>query len=79
MTSALDLSSYTMPPELREALDKAKLHVMTPKERYEQMVSFIYGMQRLSEPGLSIEEIKAMLAKGGTVEPASNGDGGGSQ
>lgn len=58
-----------MDPELQALLDKAKGHVMTPKEQYEQMISFVYGMQKLSAPGLTHDEIKAMLELHGVYDP----------
>lgn len=68
-----------MTPELEELLELARHYKMTPKERYDQRVSFIYGMQKLSEPGYTVEQIKAALAEQGVLDPAlctdqNNGD-----
>ena len=58
-----------MDKELAEALERARTHVMTPKEAYEQKVSWIYGMQKLSTPGMTIEQIKEHLARQGVFDP----------
>lgn len=58
-----------MTPELQDLLDKARHRKMSPKEHYEQKVSFIWGMQKLSEPGFSVEQIKAALAEQGVLDP----------
>ena len=34
-----------MTPELKAALERCKNHVMTPEEKFEQRVSFVYGQQ----------------------------------
>lgn len=34
-----------MSPELEAAIERARHHVMSPRERFEQKVSFVYGMQ----------------------------------
>lgn len=39
-----------MSPELASALEKARNHVMTPAERFEQLVSFVYGQQDYDNP-----------------------------
>ncbi len=39
-----------MSQELRDALDRVKGHVMTPQEKFEQRVSFVYGQQDWSRP-----------------------------
>jgi len=62
-------SPFSSDPKLNELVEKARHHKMTPKEIYEQKVSWIYGMQDLDKPGMSIEEIKAHLAKQGIVDP----------
>lgn len=54
---------------LDDLIEKARHHKMSAKEVYEQRVSFIWGMQKLSEPGYTVEEIKAMLAERGYVDP----------
>jgi hypothetical protein len=33
-----------MSPELTALLERAKSHVMTPRERFEQRASFVWGM-----------------------------------
>lgn len=47
-------------PELDALLEKARNHVMTPAERREQRVSFIYGMQS-ADSKVTKEEIAARL------------------
>lgn len=36
--------------ELSAALERVKGHVMTPQEKFEQRVSFVYGQQDWSNP-----------------------------
>lgn len=68
---------FAMTPELREMLDKARDHVMTPKETYEQKISWIQGLSgKLSDPMPTREAVVARLAAMGIVdpEPSSCGD-----
>jgi hypothetical protein len=59
-----------MPQGLQELLEKAKLHVMTPKEKYEQRISWIQGMSgRLDDPMPSRESIVKMLEENGIYDP----------
>lgn len=61
-----------MTPELQAALDRARLHVMTPEETFEQRVSFVYG--GMSNDGtLTKDDIRAMLAKAQGTPPAPEG------
>ena len=39
-----------MSDELRAALDRVKDHAMSPQEKFEQRVSFVYGQQDWSSP-----------------------------
>jgi hypothetical protein len=39
-----------MSDKLRTALDRVKGHVMSPQEKFEQRVSFVYGQQDWSSP-----------------------------
>lgn len=39
-----------MSPELEAALARARKHVMTPEERFEQRVSFVFGQQDYDDP-----------------------------
>ena len=48
-------------PELLALLAKAATHVMSADERFEQRVSFIYGMQDFDAPGLSKEAVREWL------------------
>ena len=50
-------------PDLKlvELLEKAKSHVMTPEEVFEQRVSFIYGMQDFDGPEITKEQIRRVL------------------
>lgn len=45
-----DVQKCGMSQELRDALDRIKGHVMTPREKFEQRVSFVYGQQDWSSP-----------------------------
>ena len=57
-----------MSPELEAALERARNHVMSPRERFERKVSFVYGMQ--GRGGRSKEEIrKEMIAREGYPMP----------
>ena len=61
--------------ELLDLLAKAKLHVMTPKEIYEQKISWIRGMSgKLSEPMPSREDVVKALAAMGVVDPEPSPD-----
>lgn len=56
--------------ELLDLLAKAKLRVMTPKEIYEQKVSWLIGMTgKLADPPRSREEVVKALADLGIVDP----------
>ena len=64
-----------MPPGLTEALERAKLHVMTPKEKYEQRISWIQGMSgKLSDPMPSRESVVKALEAMGIVDPEPSPD-----
>lgn len=39
-----------MSPELVAALERAKNHKMSPEEKFEQRVSFVYGQQDYDSP-----------------------------
>lgn len=56
--------------KLNELLKAAANRVMTPKEQYEQRVSWIYGELGLSGREDTIDDVKASLAKLGIFEPA---------
>ena len=59
-----------MTVDLTEALEKARLHVMTPKEIYEQKISWIRGMSgKLNEPMPSRESVVKALEAMGVVDP----------
>lgn len=49
-------------------LEKARKHVMTAKESYEQRVSFIWGQMKPESP-VTREEIKQYLATVGIHDP----------
>lgn len=55
--------------ELVDLLAKAKLRIMTPKEAYDQKVSWIYGQLMECNPNVTVEEIKRHLAEMGVVDP----------
>lgn len=54
-----------MSPELEAAIERARHYKMSPRERFEQKVSFVYGMQDFDAPGRSKDEIRRMLAEHG--------------
>jgi len=62
------------PPDLIAMLEKAKLHKITPKEAYEQKVSFVYGQLMDCNPSITKEEIKRHLAEMGCVDPSPHED-----
>ena len=45
-----------------EMLAKARAHVMTAAEKFEQRVSFVYGQQDFDGPSRSKEEVRAHVA-----------------
>lgn len=45
-------------PVLRELLEKAKLHVMTPAERAEQRVSWAYGQLAIEDPTVTKDSVR---------------------
>lgn len=48
--------------ELLAAIERARNHVMTPEERFEQRVSFVYGQQDHDNPNpRTKDEIRAMM------------------
>ena len=46
-------------PELDELLEKAKHHVMTPREIWMQRVSFVFGQMMDCNPNITREQIEA--------------------
>ena len=62
-----------MSPGLEAALERARNHVMTPEERFEQRVSFVYGQQDYDNPhSLTKEQIRQMLAESTGHPPCAN-------
>ena len=59
----LDDVNREMSDRLKQALERARNHVMTPEEKFEQRVSFVYGQQDHDKPGLSKEEIREILIR----------------
>lgn len=58
--------------DLLEKIEKARHYVMTPKDVYEQRLSWIWGeinMNRSDDDLVSKDQIKALLAKQGIVDP----------
>ena len=51
------------------ALEIARLHKMTPKEIYEQRISWIQGAGKLSDPMPTREYVVRLLAEHGIVDP----------
>ena len=52
-----------MNEELTELLKKAKDHVMTPREKWDQRVSFVYGQLMDCAPHITREDIKREATK----------------
>lgn len=51
-----------MSPELQAAIERAPHHKMTPQERFEQRVSFVYGQQDHDNPNrLTKDEVRQAL------------------
>lgn len=51
-----------MSEKLDAAIEKARHHVMTPEEKFEQRVSFVYAQQDWGNPNRrSKDEIRQML------------------
>lgn len=59
-----------MSPELEAAIERAKNHVMTPEEVFEQRVSFVWGMGKGDR---TKDEIREMLAKSQGRPPLPDG------
>lgn len=58
-----------MSPELLALLERARNHIMTPAEVYEQRVSWIIGMSDFDKELPSREQIEAALLQMGIVKP----------
>ena len=50
-------------PELDAAIEKARHHVMTAEEKFEQRVSFVYGQQDFDKPARNKDEIRKHVAE----------------
>lgn len=51
-----------MSPELIAALERVKGHIMSPEEKFEQRVSFVFGQQDYDSPvQKSKDEIREIL------------------
>lgn len=44
-------------PELEALIEKARHHVMTPREKWLQRVSFVYGNGSLDNPRITYESV----------------------
>jgi hypothetical protein len=53
----------TMSKELQELLESIKDYKMTEEEKFEQMVSFVYGNLAIDEPGISKEFVRGIVLK----------------
>lgn len=63
--------------DFSKLLDAARLHTMTPKEVYEQRVSWIMGMVPFRRE-ITREEVVRHLEEMGVVDPESRDEGNGS-
>jgi hypothetical protein len=52
-----------MSKELQELLESVKDYKMTDEEKFEQMVSFIYGNLAIDEPNISKEFVRGIVLK----------------
>lgn len=48
---------------LREAIARARKHVMTQAERDEQAINFAYGNVKLSNPNATLEGVRAAFER----------------
>ncbi len=48
-------------PELLALLERAKDYKMTPAERREQRISFVYGNVAFGNPSITREQVEAIL------------------
>ena len=48
--SELKMGGHKMSPELEAAIERARHHIMTPEEKFEQRVSFVFGQQDYDNP-----------------------------
>ena len=48
-------------PDLQRLLEEAAKRPMTPEERFEQKVSFVYGQLAFSNPDITKEQVRAHL------------------
>ncbi len=58
-----------VPPYIQELLDKARAHTMTPKEIYEQRISWVMGMVPFDRE-ITREEVVKHLEALGIVDPS---------
>lgn len=65
----MNIQALGMSPDLAALLEKARSHVMTPKEVFEQRVSWIWG-QLPDGSKVSVNDIRAELERGGVVDPS---------
>lgn len=63
------IPNFGVSPELAALLENARRHKMSPKEAYEQRVSWIFG-QFNPDTGVTKEQIRARLAEEGIVDPS---------
>lgn len=62
------LTEHKMSPEVKKLIDQAMSHQITPKEAYEQRVSFVYGNLN-PKSRITREKVKKVLAEQGYVDP----------
>lgn len=46
---------------LERLIESVRNHVMTPAEKFEQRVSFVFGQQDYDKPGLTKDEVRQAL------------------
>jgi hypothetical protein len=53
-----------MTPELKDAIERIRGHKMTPEERFEQRVSFVFGQQDYDSPNqMTKDEVRQHLVE----------------
>ncbi len=51
-------SSMEVSEELKRLLEAAKGHVMTPGEKYDQRISWVYGQLAIDNPSITREQVE---------------------
>lgn len=68
----MNFGNIATSPELLALLEKARAHVMTPAEVFEQRVSFVFGMLS-SKSKLTRDDVRQFLIKQNGIPPEEGG------